>query len=233
MIKIDSRTGSVDLLPYLSGVAELATLDFGDASFPGKGKDGIPVLVGVERKKVEDMIESTISGRFQGRQLPGLVASYNVVYLIVEGIADRTGEILEVHRRGWNETEFTVAQFDNMLNTLMMIAGVKVISTRNDRETALTIRNLYNWWQKGWEDHRSHLGFYVEPPPSVSLVKPSLIRRIAKELPGVGWQKSLEIEKYFASTADMWVAEISTWQKIPGIGKTLAGRIYKALRGEE
>lgn len=231
-IKIDGRTGSVDLLPFLIGSAEIAALDFGDASFMGKGPGNMPVLVGIERKRVDDLIQSTTTGRFQGHQLPGLVSSYGYVYLIVEGAVNRSGDLLQYWQgKDCRDAGFTVRQFDNLLNTLAVIAGIIVITTRDDRETAIAVKNLYHWWQKDWDEHKGHVGFYVEPHPVAVMKKPSLLRRIAKELPGVGWDRSRAIEAAFPCVKDMVNAAEHKWKQIPGIGGTLAARIIGALKG--
>jgi len=232
MITLDDRTGSVDLLPYFpSGTARLGRLGFGDASFVGKGKDDIPVMVGVERKTLSDLVGSLESGRFSGHQLPGLLASYNTVYLVIEGIGRVSRELVEVRQKGeWRSLGVSELALDNFLNTLEVMAGVIIRQTNTPQRTAYLIRHLYQWWDKGWDSHKSHLVFY-DPRPTLTITKPGLVRRIAKELPGIGWTRSGPVSKHFGSVREMVLADHQQWEEIEGIGKGLAGRVVEAING--
>lgn len=233
MITIDDRAGSANLLLYLpAGEAKLGKLGFGDLAFIGKGKDDIPVMVGVERKTLSDLVGSLESGRFSGHQLPGLVASYNIIYLIVEGVArvnDR--EYIEIRRGGvWQSLGISALALDNFLNTLEVMAGVIVRQTSNTKRTAFLAYHLYQWWGKGWDKHKSHLGFY-EPRPVMSITKPGLVRCIAKELPGIGWKRSGPVSEHFSSVRSMILAKPEEWESIAGVGKGLAQRVVEAISG--
>ena len=231
MITIDERTGSANLLPYFpSGVARLGRLGFGDACFIGNGKDGIPVMVGIERKTLPDLVGSLESGRFSGHQLPGLLSSYNVIYLIVEGMARVNREQVEIRRGGsWYSLGISALSLDNFLNTLEVMAGVIVRQTNIAQRTAFLVYHLYQWWYKGWDEHKSHLGFY-EPRPTMSITKPGLVRRVAKELPGIGWGRSGPVSEHFKTVLDMAMAPPHEWEKIAGIGKGLASRVYGVIK---
>lgn len=241
MITLDKRSGSLELLPHFSsGLAQLGHLQFGDASFMGNGPEG-PVLVGIERKSVRDLINSIDSGRLQGHQLPGMLASYNYSYLIVEGLwrPNKNG-LLEVWgNRGWSPMRNGTRQYagsllDNLMNTLSVLAGVIIKQTSNQPHTALLIQYLYGWWQKEWDSHRGHLGFSATPHlVTLDLRKPGLVQRVAKELPGIGWEKSKAASKHFNSVIDMVMSPWTEWEKIPGIGETMARRITEAIQHEK
>ena len=241
MILLDDRTGSGDLIRYLRGVAKLSRLSFGDAQIEGNGPEGRPVLVGVEVKKVADVLTCITDGRFAGHQLPGLQASYEVVYLVVEGDY-RVGKegLLEVMRyHMWRpillgSRKFMYREMDNWLTTMEMKGGVKIRRTGGRQETAQFLKDLYGWWTgREWEEHRAHLAFHDPGPPVAMLRKPSLLRRMAKELPGVGWERSLEVEKRFDSVLEMALASELDWKDIPGIGKGIANKVRHAIHGEE
>lgn len=233
MITLDERTGSAELLTYFpKDAVKLGRLEFGDASFLGKGEGNTPLLIGIERKTLRDLAGSMESGRLQGHQLPGLVASYNVVYLVVEGIS-RSGDRDVVEERAggqWRSLGLTRKALDSFLNTLEVLAHVIVRQTTSPMNTAILILNLYRWWQKGWDEHKGHLGFALNLPPTLLLKKPSLIRRIAKELPGIGWERSIEIEKHFKTVQEMANADRFQWELIPGIGKGLSVQLSKVLK---
>jgi ERCC4-type nuclease len=212
-------------------MTEVTRLDFGDASFVGNGPNG-PTLIGFERKNVMDLVASVKSGRLSGHQLPGLIATYNFVYLIVEGMTKREGEELLVWQgRDWRPSGFTLRQWDNLLNTISIMTGVTIIYTSNAPATAEAILNCYYWWHKSWDEHKSYLGFYNLPLPLVTMEKPSVFRSVLAALPGVGWERSAEIEKHFSSITEFVNAPESDYKKVPGIGKVLARRIKESLSG--
>jgi ERCC4-type nuclease len=87
VITIDRRTGSGELLPlFPKGVAELGCLEYGDFAWIGKGPEGLPLAIGVERKQIHDLVNSMASGRLQAHQLPGMINTYKISYLVIEGI---------------------------------------------------------------------------------------------------------------------------------------------------
>lgn len=233
MITLDERTGSAELLNHFpKDVVKLGRLEFGDASFIGKGPGDRPLLIGVERKAMRDLIKSMETGRLQGHQLPGLLASYNIVYLVVEGItkSNDSGTLEEWSRGSWKSLNIPYKALDFFLNTFAVLAHVIVCQTTSQRTTSELIYNRYQWWQKGWEEHKGHLGFALDLPPTLQLKKPSLLRRIAKELPGIGWERSLEIEKHFKTVQEMVMADRFQWELIPGIGKGLSAQLSKVLK---
>src|ERR1700685_3075549 len=90
MIYIDDRVGSIELLPTFQShrnrpQCSSSRLIAGDMCFSGQGAMG-NCMIGVERKRLKDMLNSIRSGRFSGEQLPKLIEHYEYSYLIVEGI---------------------------------------------------------------------------------------------------------------------------------------------------
>jgi ERCC4-type nuclease len=232
MITLDERTGSALLLRFLPA-ARIGRLEFGDASFIGRGAGNVPVAVGIERKTLTDLVGSMESGRLSGHQLPGLMSSYGVVYLVVEGISRSQGGGVQALLGGkWRDLGVGDGALDKYLNTMEVLAGVIVRQTTSVQRTAELIHHLYEWWGKDWDSHRGHLAFpdFI-PRDRALLVKPSLLRRVAKELPGIGWERSGEVEKHFKSIMDMVLANEEEWRKIPGIGKGIANNIVKTIRG--
>ena len=62
------------------------------------------------------------------------------------------------------------------------------------------------------------------------MTNPSLLRRVAKELPGIGWERSLLVESHWKSIRDMVNATPEEWTQIDGIGKGISKRIDEVLR---
>ncbi|RPI88733.1 MAG: hypothetical protein EHM41_00220 [Chloroflexi bacterium] len=241
MILIDDRKGSRELAPLIKSPTQLTRLEYGDFAFIGNGVSG-QVSVGIERKTIPDLVASITSGRLSGHQLLGLTASYEFVYLLVEGMwrqgPDGVLEILQ--GRNWIEfnlgsNRFTAREINNYLNTLRIICNVAVWQTPNIRQSARWISDSYNWWQKDYDKHRAHLAFHETAPQNnkVVLIAPNLIHRIAKELPDVGWEKGKLIAEKYKTVVELACATEEELMEIPGIGKKIAKHIIQALRGAE
>ena len=243
MITVDSRTGSIELLPlFPKNTAKSGYLSYGDFAFTGKGyasNGNLPLLVGIERKTTKDLLSSMVSGRLSGHQLIGLLNSYNMVYLIIEGIwrCNPQTKILEYYRKGeWvpirlGAREFMAREIYNYINTLTVICGVNCWRTQNKRETVTWIMSIYHWWRdKSMEEHRSHKQAHK---PFVELMskKLPLLHRVANELHGVGFNRSKTVAKHFGSLAEMVLAGEEEWRKIDGIGKGLSSSIVKEITG--
>ena len=235
IILIDDRTGSKELVDLLDD-AILTTLEYGDVAFGGNGSDG-RLQIGVERKAIGDLIQSISSGRLSGHQLPGLLETYHKVYLIVEGIwrANKKNGTIEVFRHGkfksLGESKFTAKRVWGYLTAINASTGVNVLITPDMAETALVIEELHHWWNQPWEKHHSHLMLNKLNPPSVYLWpgRPSLIRRIASELPGIGFERVAEVEKAFGTVRRMFDAAEEDWRLLEGIGKVTAKNVWRAL----
>lgn len=236
MVLIDSRTGSKELLPlFPKGSAKLATLAFGDFSFIGNGPGGMPYNIGIERKQVREIAGTMMDGRLVGHQLPGLLASYQVVYLVVEGRwrGGPSGLLEQKRGREWRMVEvgtrhFMATDLIKFLNTLVIMAGVKVIKTEDQAGTVREVMGLESWWRKKWEDHSSH--FALPPQEVVPFSKASLQQSIAACLPGVGWKRSLAADLHFQSIEEMMGASVGEWMEVEGVGKDTASKIVSAMK---
>lgn len=243
MMLVDDRTGSGDLVPHLKrlGVrAELCRLEFGDVAFVGNGPSGSVVHTGVEVKTVTDVLNCINDGRFAAHQLPGLLQTYDQVWLLVEGRWRPSQEgLLELYRKGfWGRsfqnrtTPFMYKTLDSWLMTMEIKAGIRYRKVDDRAEAVRFLACLYHWWtSKEYDQHRAHLALRNNVP-AAQFRKPSLIRNIAAQLPGVGWDRSKACEQHFDSVRQMICAGPQDWAKVPGIGKTIAKRLYDALSGK-
>lgn len=246
LIQIDERTGSAELQSlFPPGVPTIVgRLEFGDFAFLGNGPEDEPVSIGVERKGVRDLLNSMVTGRLVGHQLIGLVNNYHYVYIVVEGLwrFNPTDGMMEEHSNGgWvpiqlGSRRFMAREVLAFLHTLMVKTGVMVFYSGTKRETVQVVSMLHGWWSnKAWDEHTAHLGLvkqHKSTDGAVELVKAPLLRRVAAELPGIGWQKSREVAKHFGSVLEMSLATEREWRRIPGIGKILAERITKEIINE-
>lgn len=243
MIYVDRRTGSIELkepLEKLGVQVYVDTLEYGDVFFAGEGPNGVESIA-IERKCLGDLIQSMRSGRLSGHQLPGLMTTYDRVYLMVEGEwqPDKDGFIEEFKYGRWRpyklgQSQITYLEPASYLNTLEMVAGVRVQRTLDINESAHYIRALWRSWQKGWGEHKAlsalHMKNVLPSGAAVHWEQPSLLRRVAAQLPGIGTERSEAVEAAFSDCVSMVNADPKQWMEIDGVGKGIASKVWKALR---
>lgn len=242
--------------PYLKpyGIAvEIAKLDAGDVAFVGNGPNG-DVSIGIERKVITDLVQCIRDRRLSGFQLigsetqPGLLESYDYVYLVIEGIfkAGDKGVLYHYRHDDWEplylgSSPVLFLEVDSFLSSLELRAvtrigePVRVHRTGTIRQTAAHIATLYdNWTGKRWDQHHAHQDIYTRAPQiygrKASFVKPTinLVVKMAAQLQGVH-SKAMAIGKKFKTPIDMVQATEKDWASIDGIGKVLAKRIRADL----
>lgn len=244
MIYIDSRVGSAELFPRIKGKKQLTKLTFGDFMFMGCGPDG-PISIGIERKTVPDLRDSFITGRLSAHQIPGLLNTYTRTYLVIEGrmkVDPKTGALMtwgrkwDSKRSGWVQdvgAQVTYRSVMGFLNTLENYCGIRLRFTENEVATARLVNDLHTWWSKGWEEHTSMHMFNSASEYHVGMKRPSVMRKIAADLPGIGWKRSEAVEKKFGSVRRMVNAAPEEWVEIDGIGKGIAKTVTEAVRKGE
>ncbi len=260
MIYVDNRAGSKDLYPILRAKGlpvTLTRMDFADISFLGTGPDGEPISIGIEVKTIRDLVNSLATGRFAGHQLPGLISAYDQVWLLVEGLwrsNAKTGMLEYRRARGtWDKVTAGTRQFMyrdlvTWLFTMQVKGGISVTRCSDWNEATVWLSTLYQWWQKGWDGHKSHLCFHdgtrhgtpykrdraTMMVSSLSdkalLTRPTLIRMVSAQLPSIGWEKSRHIAKRYRTVEELCNATPEELMELEGIGKTLAEGIYTSLR---
>lgn len=241
---VDDRTGSEDLLPLLRkrGVpAELGRLEFGDISFIGNGPDEMPIAVGIEVKKVSDVLKCITDGRFAGHQLPGMIQCYQYAWLLMEGgiRPDMITGLLQSdggkgywHNASVGGRTFMYRDLDHWLMTMEIRGGIRIVKTKNRYETAQWLADLYHWWtDKEWEQHRSHLAPNDSGQPDTRMfIRPTVTRRIAAQLAGIGWDKAGKLAATFGTPADLLLATEADLQRVDGIGPKLAKSIVTEIQ---
>ncbi len=245
MISIDNRVGSKELQKHIApGIkTRLTRLEFGDMSFLGKGPDDSLMAVGIERKAITDLLSSMTTGRLSGHQLVGLLQSYGVVYILVEGsygVDPKSGLLARFYKKAWHPIRLGTRRFmgrevNNYLNTLTILCGVNVVRTHTQRESGMWISDTYKWWQKPYDKHSAHKSFVVTRP-GITLVKPPFMQRVIKEFTGIGWTHSENIANVFPTLLDLAMASQEDLErelvKLPRIGKTLAANMARTIRKE-
>jgi ERCC4-type nuclease len=242
VILLDYRIGSSDLyspLRSLNVPVEITTLEAGDVAWLGRGPDESLVPCAIEIKRVGDLLQSITSGRLVGEQLPKLIHNYQRVWLLVEGRYRAGADGLVETRQGpqWaplisGRGPMTYRAVESFLTTLEVRTGIHLRHTFDREETAVVIAALYSWWTgKAWEEHHAHHALHHPITDADLLYKPSLRRRIAAELPGIGVGKSAAVADHFPSVRALVEADEIAWTRIPGIGKGLAKKITEAING--
>ena len=237
MIYVDNRIGSKELYPlFPKHSAELTHLAFGDFSFSGHHKDG-EVMIGIERKRIGDLINSMCSGRLGGHQLIGMLNSYHFSYLVIEGQvrANPQSGLMEVYRHGrWGvyaagRRRFMMRDIWCFLNTIEIVCGVHCYYCPEETDTVQYIMALHHWWDKEYEMHKSHLRPNDEN--RVQLSKQTVVRRVAGQLEGIGWDRAKAIGERYEYVSELMEATPEELMEIDGIGKVLANSIIEQLRG--
>ena len=220
---------------------ELRTLPAGDVELEGRGPGGRPLLVGVEFKRIPDMLACVRDGRFAD-QLRRMKARYEVRWLLVEGEWEvGSGGALGVReRRGYRERAgHTYQEAAAWLLTMVQRGGVLVWRTRDRAESVAWLRALYWWWtSKDFEEHRAHLEWY-QPAPTVEAPwadAPSMVQKVAAALISTGSAvdtgsaRAVAAAAAFPTVRTMVHADEKAWRAVDLIGPKIAKRIVEATR---
>lgn len=239
MILVDSRAGSCDLVKPLKDMGlpvEETTLEYGDLCFMGRGEQGAHVYVGIEHKKLPDLVQSLATGRLQDTQLRGMLATYDRMWLVIEGDwnHDANGRVAMFKGRGERRPlkgAPPAIELEKRILCLETRGGFRVRHCPTRRDTVRFLCALYRFWNdKDLDQHTSHLAIHA-PDLDRGLFAPiSLKRRLASQLPGIGFQRSRAVDAHFETIVEMANAPAEEWVKIEGIGKTIAANIVATLR---
>lgn len=257
MLILDRREPDdlVSAVRHLGVEVSVSELEFGDCAFAGNGENG-DCMVGVERKKLDDLINCMRDRRLSGHQLRGLWQAYDYVWLCIEGVwrPGPAGEIEQLRGREWrayfssrdrHAVSFRqLAAFQDSLTLRSRSATgepLRIIRTQGVRETALRYAALYSGFvEKKWSDHHAHDQIYCPEPTMpkrggrAGLVqeKVTVAWKIAAQLPGLDGKRGLCAAKYFKTPRAMANANETDWQAVEGIGPKLAAGAVKAMTEE-
>jgi ERCC4-type nuclease len=243
---VTSSPNDKDLARELGSMAIVVPIPCGDCNF--FGFDGLRVLV--ERKKIGDLANCIMGGRYLHQLQNAHEAGFERLILIHEGDyrlgADGLLEIPTYRsmmttkslkprvRRIWQPVKPTImySRFDQFLTELHDLLGILVKRSQNVRETAAIIRALWLYYQKPPDDHQSLHQMYSGPHQMELLGKPGLVRRVSKELSGIGWERAKAVEARFKTVREMSNAGVKDWLEIDGVGKRIATSAVSQLGGK-
>jgi hypothetical protein len=214
----------LDRLIQLGVPATRCRLEYGD--FAIQSSQGF--LIGYERKRITDLINSMRDRRLSGHQLKGMRATYDRVELIVEGawLPGAAGAIEVPVGNTWQPLFYgreaiNYQQVDSYLYSQYEMGGVGVWRTRNLNETAHLYRSRWAWWQKDYELHKSHDTIFSNDPSEqhrgailIHQGAPNPVTLWAAQIPGID-AKAWDIGKYFDSPREMANAEPYQWHQVP------------------
>lgn len=255
MILIDDRRGSAekDILsefdaqqvPYT--VTRLACGDFAFTGWGPPNPDGSPRIAtfGFERKVLSDFIQSLESKRlFQ--QVTAMVGqpgvcgpAFDFPFLVLEAIfkADIWGNLIVPRGHGQWGTPYGMKAFpaekvENTLTMLTVACGLRIHQTFNAAATAQLVARTWKLFQKQWGEHSTLKNFsVVNLATHASFTDPTMLRLVASQYPGIGWEKSGLIAERYKSVA-AFVREAadnpSGLTEVDGIGKRTATAIHQA-----
>ena len=237
MILVDSAIGSVDLVPVIQriGVRCEKTHLAGDAMFEGRGPQG-PLLIGVERKKLHDMLACIDDARYNDQRIR-MRQDYDISILMVEGHwkpHDNKGLLMEGFSGGiaWGLCRYRSqsVMYSKLKRYLMSVSlsGVIVDYSREPYQTAYNICEWYHYFQK--RDHTSLLEIQKIAIPTMNF-RPTLVRKWANDIEGIGTKLSLDAERIFKKPITLANGDERDWLRIPGIGIKSAQQIVREIWG--
>lgn len=229
-------------------------MEFGDIAFFGNGPDNVLWWIGIEYKTIDDVVACIKSGRFTGTQLPGMLRTYDICFLLVEGIArpDRErGQLVRYRGKATYGCGIQYAAYDNYLTAVNVFSSLYgkpciVKTAGTDFETGYIIRDIYNLFQKRWEDHHS-----ISKPDQTKIQRVSYdlevikiepgdaeypahwLRKSLYQIQGVGWEVAGKLADHFGTMEVALAANVKDWLALDHVGAGLAKRAYYALHGYE
>lgn len=244
---VDSRAGSHELVKPLLKLGlpvEETLLDSADVMFEGRGFAGEPILVGIEYKKLGELVQALRTERLQGHQLlkmrgadtPDSPPLYPFAYLLIEGSVhvDAKGYLTRASKFGRPPQRvggsMTENELDKRIATIHRCGGLVPVWSDCQRRTCAIIAAWYRTFtDRSLDEHTSHVACYRPP----SLVPLSEFRVFIQSIDGISFKTSKAIETYFggseARIRDAVNAPYKVWAAIEGIGPKRAAQIVEAL----
>lgn len=224
LLYIDTRAGSNELIDPLTQAGlpvKETTLEYGDLAFMGRGVGGADVFVGIEHKKVGDLVQSLGNDRLAGHQLPGLVDAYDRAWLVIEGEwqHDPQGRVTVWGGRGKRRLVRgapPAIELEKRIICLETRGGIRVRHTNTKRDSLRFIIALYRFWtDKDLDEHKSHLAIHAPDLDNTLALPVSDFRRVVAQIPGIGYKTSRSVEHHFeGSFRRMMLATAAEWAEI-------------------
>lgn len=241
MILVDDRDGSRDLIPLLGELATPCRLDSADVAFNGNGPEGV-VTIGVEVKKIPDLLSSEADGRLggEGGQLQRMRIDYDVVWLLTVGdyrANPNTGDLEVAGRHGWRRHRVgsrgvPIGYLEAFLVELQL-GGTLIKQVSTNEEAAGWVIINSRWWNKRWTDHKALRKLNMSGFSMMPGLDPATIQKVKtfQSLPNLGFERALAASRHFPTVEAGIGASAWDWAKVPGIGPVIAQAVYNSIRG--
>lgn len=228
----------------LADIADRAPISYGDFQGAGVDDHARPVRYVGDVKRLTDLVHCVLGGHHIAQVQKAREAGFAHVFVIAElhehgmrASRDGTLQVRYGERTDWRDHQPRVAYvrvFD-YLEQLALICGVQVRTSGSRAETCARARSIWRYFQKPPGEHNATKLFFSaageRPPGEWSYARPSLLRRTAKELEGVGWERSRVIDSAYGSVEELARKTPAQLQALDGIGDELARNIWSQLRG--
>ncbi len=205
----------------------------------GNGPSG-GILVGVEVKKIQDLLSSISTGRLAATQLPTLLDEHSEVWLLTIG-SWRAGVNRRLEVRGhknWfpyriGKRYVPVSYIESFLIEIQVL-GVHVKQAHDIGEAVNWVMALDSWWGKPWDKHRAmrksdRSGERALMPDMDDNVRQMV--EVAQKFPVLGYERAWAAAHCFPNTRAMVNATVEQWMEVPGVGKVIARAVVEALNG--
>jgi len=252
MIYLTTAPNDADLIPIFGDICTPLSIPFGDFNFTGIWFENEPIWIWGERKKLGDLVNCIqSSGRLLRQVQDAKEAGYSQFFLIIEAMFRPNPQTNALqYRRGKTWTDYHINPKDpksaiisykrivDFLNQLDFYCGIRYRITASPKDTVRKVLDLYHMFQTAPEDHGSLKQFETTTETGAAfLSKPSLIRRVVKEMDKIGWDRSKGFEEEFSNMADFCkvVAEgdLKRLLKVKGVGKGIAQSILDEAHGQK
>lgn len=220
-------------------------LSSGDFCFAGEGSTG-PALIGVERKRIKDMLSSLRTGRL-AEQLVAMLNHYDYSFLVLEGtfrtnwysgiLEDKYGKDYAPVYVG--KSTFLGLELESALTSILATTSIRYIRTRTEKETVEWLVSLNHAFSSPWDKQLAKVTAIHQPEQYATVGKASTVRRVSHALSGLGWEKSGVLEQNYSSVWNMMstnpececIRPAKDYEKLPGFGKVMSKRVWDQLHG--
>ena len=249
---VDAAVGSNEFeepLRKLGLPVEKTHLDTGDFAFMGRGEKGAPLFIGVEFKKLADLVQSLNTDRLVGHQLLEMTSAFDRRYLIIEGDyhCNAKGEVVVFRGKGAptrlpGAPPFVV--LEQRLFNLQTRAGLIVRHTTSRSNTLRVVTAWYRYWtDKDLDEHKSHLALYAPDIDGELFAGRNDFRTAVKVLcPGIGDKGTKTVDHAvngsMADLCKLTIEELAQLDMPSGkagatkkLGRKRATQTWYALRG--
>lgn len=210
-----------------------------DVVCSGNGPSG-EILVGVEVKKIPDLLSSISTGRLVATQLPKLLVDYSEIWLLTIGEyrAGVNGRLEIRGHRGWfphkiGSNSVPLSYVESFL-VEAQVMGIHLKQVSGEREAVEWLRALHKFWSKPWDKHRAMRKTDRSGERALMPGMDNNIRQmveIAQKFPVLGFERAWAAAHCFENSVAMVNATVEQWMAVPGVGKVIAKAVVEALNG--